>query len=398
MKEMKNIFYGLLCLSLASMDLHSSSSKRPILIIGAGPAGIAMAARLKKLGWDFDWVEKSTELAAGWKGQYDRLHLHTIKKYSDLPFLPFPKKYPHYVSRDEFISYLEDYCYRMDMIPHLGLEVSEIERENNHYLVLMGSLKKSYKNIILCTGLNRVPYMPQLAGEQDFRGEIVHSRTYKSGAKYKHKRVLVVGMGNTGAEIALDLYEQGAHPTLAVRRPINIIPRDFLGISIQESALMLEKLPAILTDFIGRAVQKIMIGDLSAWGLPPSPLPPAREITVSGHTPVIDIGTVDAIKKGYIKVINNLAQINADGVIDRLGHHYPFDAIIYATGYRCELSRILPFINPYLNKFGYPDHTEIAELPGLYFLGFVNTVLGAIYRIKTDSEIIANSLLSLKPK
>ena len=201
-------------------------------------------------------------------------------------------------------------------------------------------------------------------------------------------------MGNTGAEIALDLAENGAEAFLSVRGPVNIVPRDFLGRPTQQTALLLARLPEALGDAIGSLVRKLTMGDLTRYGLPLSNLSPARQLRELGKTPVVDVGTAEQIRLGKIKVLPGIRSFFENGAVFTNGRRYTFDVIILATGYRARVQDFLPKTDGLLDEYEVP-YCCIGEgrYEGLYFLGFDNYspggILGTIYR---DSKLIADHL------
>lgn len=365
------------------------------LIIGAGPAGLAVAGRLRKLDIPFTLIEKSNKIGFAWHNHYDRLHLHTVKRLSHLPYLPFPEHYPSYVSRLDLIKYFEAYAQKFEINPRFEVEVNVIKKEEKLWKVDTSKGEINAKNVIVATGVNHIPKRPNLKGEENFEGTIEHSKTYKNHIPYKGKKVLVVGFGNTGAEIALDLAEQGIDCAISVRSPVTIVPRDVNGKPVQETAKVLAKLPFGLGDAIGTLVRKIVIGNLSKYGVPQAKIHPAKQLRETGKTPVIDLGTVNFIKQGKIKVHPDISQLSKNEVVFFNGKKKPFDAIILATGYTSNLTKIVENIEPELDNFGYPK-SPIALHPsnkGLYFVGFDNYKLGGILgTIYNDSETVVNHL------
>lgn len=365
------------------------------IIIGAGPAGLAMAGRLRQLGLPFELLEKSDAVGPLWRQHYDRLCLHTVKEHSHLPGLPFPADYPRYVSRQQLVDYFEAYAQAFDIRPNFRQEVRAIEKEGGHWVVhtVAGPAFRAAE-VVIATGVNRMPLRPSLPGEDAFEGQILHSREYKNAKAFGGQRVLVVGMGNTGAEIALDLSESGIATAISVRGPVNIVPRDFLGRPTQKTAFALAKLPFWLGDWIGARVQRLAFGDLSPYGLVPPAMPPARQLRVTGKTPVIDLGTVQQIKAGRIKVHPQIESLAARSIRFADGQEAAFDAIILATGYRAQLEDFLPPAEGFFNADGLPvDCIGSGPYEGLYFLGFDNYqpggILGVIYK---DSQRIADVL------
>src|SRR5262249_14692110 len=155
---------------------------------------------------------------------------------------------------------------------------------------------------VMAAGYNRVPNPDRLPGQEQFEGSLVHSVQYASGARYAGQRVLVVGAGNTGAEIALDLLEHRAKPSLAVRSPVNILPRDFFGLPTQLPSRRLRNQPLKLVDSIGRAVARLAFGDLTRYGFARPELGPLSAIRTKKRIPLLDIGTIGAVKRGAIAV------------------------------------------------------------------------------------------------
>lgn len=368
------------------------------IIIGAGPAGLAVAGRLAKLGQPFTLLEATDNVGAAWRKHYDRLCLHTVKEESALPHLPYPADYPTYVSRDQLVTYLEQYIAHFNIQPLFNQFVRTIERSpTGRWLAKTKTHTFEANNLVVCTGYNRVPYQPDVPGLGSFRGLVLHSREYRTGATFNGQQVLVVGMGNTGAELALDLQEQGAFPTISVRGPVNIVNRDSFGRPTQPSAIKLSKLPNWFYDFAARMSQKLTIGDLSKYGLITPPYPSSYQIRVLGKIPVIDLGTVAQIKASTIAVRPGIAQVNHNSVTFTDGREAPFDAIVLATGYRTGLSDILApdLSQKVLNEKGYPRGLWDTNptLKGLYFLGFALPLTGILRGIRLNSERIVEELV-----
>ncbi|WP_461094855.1 flavin-containing monooxygenase [Spirosoma gilvum] len=369
------------------------------LIIGAGPAGLAIAGQLAQKGLPFTILEASDYIGVSWRNHYDRLHLHTVKGYSALPHMPYPANYPTYVSRLEFIEYLEQYAERFGIKPLYNQKVVSIQRSmstDKAWQVQTETDTFMADRVIVATGYNRSPNIPELPGQRNFRGIVWHSHEYRNGAAFRNEHVLVVGMGNTGAELALDLLEHDAIPVISVRSPINIIRRDIFGRPAQNTAILLSKLPNWLCDLIAGFTQKLTVGDMSAYGLGK----PAHSPTYDnrrGKTPVIDIGTIDQIKAGKITVVPGIERINAKTVTFTDSQELPFDAIILATGYRPGLAAFLDksITDILLNEHGYPKNLWFNEpgLEGLYFLGFTTPRSGVLFHLNIDSERIAEHIV-----
>lgn len=372
-------------------------SETPVLIIGAGPAGLAVAGRLRKANIPFEILEKTEQIVSTWHAHYDRLHLHTIKELSHLPHLPFPEDYPRYVPRQKLVEYYEMYAKAFDIQPHFGEEVISIKKHGAQWRVKTASGKKwDAAQVVVATGTNRSVNRPLFEGEEKFQGRIIHSRLYKNADPFENQKVLVVGMGNTGAEIALDLSEHDIETWLSVRSPVNIVPRDTFAGPTQLTALRLSKLPLWLGDRIGTLLRTIMVGDLSKYGIQTPKLAPAAQLRVTGKTPVIDIGTVTQIKSGKIKVLPGISHFTKTEIVFTNNEKYPFDTVILATGYQAKLQDFLEDTAGLMDEHGFPKEViGSGKFTGLYFLGFDNYVaggiLGVIYR---DSEKIITNICS----
>lgn len=358
------------------------------LIIGAGPAGLAVAGRMRRLGFPFEMIDASESIASSWRGHYDRLHLHTVKQLSHLPFKPFPAEYPRYVSRDALIEYYQDYADTFLIEPKFRRVVRRIARTGDRWRVETdGGEAYVALAVVVATGANRVPNRPQLEGAGDFSGTITHSRDYRNPQPFLGQRVLVVGMGNTGAEIALDLCEQGVDTAISVRGPVNVVPRDSLGLPTQLTARALDRLPNRAADAIGRAFRRLTFGDLTPWGLRTPRLAPMAQLRTRGKTPVIDVGTVDRIKNGDIGVRPGIRRLSPTGVVFTDGAEERFDAVLLATGYNADVEDFVEGGEALLDSNGFPARVVGTEsFEGLFFSGFDNYQAGGVLGTLLDES------------
>lgn len=366
------------------------------LIIGAGPSGLAVAGRLSKLGIQFEILEKSDKVGISWRNHYERLHLHTDKKYSALPHLPFPADYPMFISRNQYITYLDHYCEHFNIRPVFNQHVIAVSKEAKHWVVNTNGRTYEACNVLIATGYNRVPKMPTMKGQEVFRGEMLHSEKYKNGKPYKGKNVLVLGYGNSGAEIALDLYENGANVFVSIRNPVNIIKREFKGFSTQSLAIFCIRLGNTVYDFVGRQFKKLLLKAAEGTGIPISTLAPSEQLRVEGKVAVIDVGTLAQIKAGNIKVMPGIEELTANKVVFVNGVKLSVDAIVMATGYHARLEEIMVDVSPLLNERGYPKALWFEEeaYKGLYFIGFKLPLTGILRDINLSSEKIIKQIMA----
>ncbi|RWC09007.1 MAG: NAD(P)/FAD-dependent oxidoreductase [Mesorhizobium sp.] len=358
-----------------------------VVIVGAGPAGLAVAACLKQAGVDFLILEKADEVAPSWRRHYRRLHLHTVKSFSSLPFVPFPKRHPRYVPREKVVAYLDSYAERFGLEPRFGVTVKSIRREGEKFLVQTDAGGISARKVVVATGNNAQPIMPDFPGIEDFKGKVLHSAAYTEAAPYAGKDVLIVGMGNTGAEIALDLAESGAHPTISVRKGVHIVPRQLFGVPIQMVGIASRTMPQALNDWMFPKILDRALGRLERYGIV-RPKQGILQGIEAGRIPVIDIGTVAAIKQGRIGIAPDIASFTGDGVTFVEGVEKKFDAAIFATGYRPAYDAFLPAqLRP--DKSGV--NARASEL-GVYLVGFYNPVTGLLREIGIEAQAVARDI------
>ena len=364
-----------------------------VLVIGAGPAGLATSACLSAQGVPHEVIEREAEIAASWRRHYDRLHLHTTKRYSGLPLSPWPGAAPRYPSRTQVVDYLQDYAVTHAITPELGVEVLRVRRHGDHFVVETSRGTRSPRAVVVATGYNGVANIPDFPGLNDFAGEVIHTAAYKNPKNYAGKKVLVVGCGNSGAEIALDLAECGVDTAMVVRGPVHVIPRDLLGRPSQETGIALSVLPVPIRDAIITTVMRFAVGDLSRWGIVRPSTGPQKMIEEQGRVPILDVGTVAKIKEGKIRVVPAIQEVLASGVGFTDGQHLPFDVIILATGYTPGLDRVIEGFESIADARGRPHRFgEETAIPGLYFVGFKNPPTGALREITLEAPRVAESI------
>ena len=367
------------------------------VVIGAGPAGLAVAAVLAARGCSALVLEQGDAVGASWRSHYERLHLHTVKSLSALPGMAFPAGAPRYVPRQGVIDYLEAYARRAAIAPRFGEEVTAIVRDGAGWRTetRAGGAYRS-RHVVVATGANRQPNVAAIAGDDVFAGTLVHSREYRNAAPFAGKSVLVVGMGNTGAEIALDLAEHGVAAVLSVRSPVNVVLRDVLGRPTQKTSIVLGRLPRRLGDARAGFFADLTVGDLAPLGLRRSPVSPLRALREHGRTPVIDVGTLERIRSGEIAVRPGIRRLVADGAEFVDGRVERFDAIVLATGYRAGVEALFPGVAVALDETGLPkDVVGEGALAGIAFVGFDTRQPGGLLRtIAAQATAVAERICS----
>lgn len=369
-------------------------SDADVIVIGAGPAGLACAAQLAERGLRASVLEKAGTVGPVWRRHYDRLHLHTDRGHSCLPGLPMPRGYPRYPSRDQVIAYLENYAAHFRLTPTFNCEVQILRREAGRWRADTTLGRCAAPLVVVATGWADAPHRPTWPGQDDYRGSVIHSSEYRRPEPYRGQRVLVVGFGNSGGEIALDLADAGIGVTLAVRGPVRILPRDLLGLPILTWAIGQAWLPPRLADAINAPAIRLALGPTRGLGLTIARKGPRRMIAEDHRVPLLDVGTLDRIRQGAIRVRGGIERFTREGVtfVDPHGEGRtePFDAVILATGFRADLSSLLPEATDTLDNQGTPRITGMPTgVPGLFYCGQIPSPTGQLRQIGIEARRIA---------
>ena len=361
------------------------------VIVGAGAAGLAIAACLRRHRVPLVVLEQNRDIGSAWLKRYERLHLHTHKNHSSLPYLSFPRHYPPYPSRLQFADYLEIYAKKFRIEPRFDEKVRSIMRLGS---VWSSRAKRSdylSRNLIIATGYSQKPVLPSLKGKTSFPGQILHSSAYKNGEPFSEQNVLVVGCGNSGGEIAVDLHEHGANVSMSIRGPVNVIPRDVLGVSSHRLSVMMRGLPTTVADSLSAPLVQMSLGNPSDYGLQPSSKGPLTQIKEDSRVPLLDIGTMKLIRDGHITVFNEIDRIKENDVFFKSGDQKSFDAIVLATGFKHNVGSFFRDVNLVADESGnITSSGQKTALPGLYFCGFHNAPYGFIREIGIEAKRIAH--------
>lgn len=195
------------------------------IIVGAGPSGLAVSASLSKYVIPSVILEKSDCIASLWQQKtYDRLKLHLPKQFCELPLMGFPEDFPKYPTKHQFVSYMESYASHFKIKPKFNQTVQSAEYDSASGFWRVRTQDSEYISrwLIVATGENAEPVIPEISGIERFHGPVVHTSVYKSGSDFRNQRVLVVGCGNSGMEVSLDLCRYNAVPHMVVRNTVSV--------------------------------------------------------------------------------------------------------------------------------------------------------------------------------
>ncbi|MET8168525.1 NAD(P)/FAD-dependent oxidoreductase [Streptomyces sp. NPDC005329] len=369
----------------------------PTIVIGAGPHGLAAAALLRRFGLPTVILERSDRVGASWAHRYDHLSLHTTPGASRLPGLSVPRQAGPWVSRDDYVRYLEDYVAHHRLDVRVTTPVRRIERaepgSGMQWLVHTPDGTVPTGTVVVATGRCHTPNLPPWPGRSTFTGTLLHSAHYRSPAPYRGQNVLVVGAGNSGTEIASVLAGAGAERVrIAVRTPPNILPRS----SARWHAVgrMTEALPLAWRDRTSLLMQRLAVPDLTSWGLPRPRTGLYTRHAGEGVNPVLDNGFVDAVRSGRVVPVAAVQAFHGPDVLLADGTRLRPDTVIAATGYRPDLHDLVGSLGV-LDEAGQPlavGAQTHPEAPRLYFAGYTNPLTGVLRQAGIEARAITHAL------
>jgi putative flavoprotein involved in K+ transport len=364
-------------------------------VVGAGPAGLAAGAMLRRQGIEPLLVDRAEAIGDSWRQHYDRLHLHTVRWLSNLPALPIPRSEGKWVSRDGVARYLEAYARFHRLRVLLETEVTRIDRDGRAWVAATPTGPIRAGVVVVATGYNRVPFLPDWPGRDGFSGQLIHSIAYRNPATHRGKEVLVVGTGNSGAEIAVDLVEGGAgRVLLSVRTPPNILRRDLGGFPTQVLGVGMRRLPPRVVDTLAAATRRLTIGDLRPYGLPQPRRGTYTRVREDDRIPILDVGLIGLLKRRRITVVGPVAGFDGADVLLEDGDRLRPDVVIAATGFRRALEDLVGHLGV-LGRHGRPvihGSATHPNAPGLHFIGYSNPLSGNLRELGIDARKIARAV------
>ncbi|XP_057793025.1 probable indole-3-pyruvate monooxygenase YUCCA11 [Salvia miltiorrhiza] len=375
--------------------------KSRVVIVGAGPAGLATSACLNLQNIANIVLEREDCAASLWrKRAYERLKLHLAKEFCQLPHMPFPSNSPTFIPRNAFIRYLDDYVARFGVSPLCCRSVVSASLQSGKWVVVArngrsGATERYVAEfLVVATGENSEGFIPPLQGLHSFKGEVLHSSMYENGERFQEREVLVVGSGNSGMEIALDLANWGARTSVVIRSPVHVLSENLVRLGMT----LLSYLPLNLVDNLVVFLGNMKHGNLSKYGIRRPKEGPFFLKMATGRSAVIDVGTIAKIKAGEIQVFPSIKMVEGNQVTFSDGRTQSFDAIVFATGYKSTVRTWLQddeggvFGEDGMPKEKPPNHWKGEN--GVYCAGFARAGLAGIAKdAKAISQDI-NAILS----
>ena len=367
------------------------TSESEVVVVGAGAAGLATAAALRRLEIEVLVVERADRAGASWHARYDGLRLNTVRWMSDLPGRRMERHHGRWPTREAWALYLDDYATELDLRVVTGTEVTRIDRHEQRFTLTHAEGEIAARMAVVATGHDHTPTMPEWRGRRSYRGRLLHAAEFRSAADFHGQDVLVVGSGNSGCEIATLLADGGAaRVRIAIRTPPLILRREVLGLPVTPFAALAERLPDAVLDRVGWALPRLIFGDLSVYGLPRSPQR-LSEMKRRYFAPPIDSGFVDAVKRGAIEVVGAVERFDGDQVVLRNGELVFADTVIAATGYRPALEPLVGHLGV-LRDDGEPIVRGGCGAGGLFFAGFRFGLYALLPYIERDAHAIGRTI------
>ena len=350
----------------------STEEAHTTVVIGGGQAGLAAGYYLARQGQNFVILDGYSRVGDAWRRRWDSLRLFTPAKFNALPGMPFPADDFYFPTKDETADYLEAYAAKHRLPMRSNTQVVRLEREGEDYRITTHDQSLRAKNVIVATGAYQAPYIPPFAKELDPALPQFHSSAYCNPAQVPVERVLVVGAGNSGAEIALELAKAGRQVWLA-GRDVGHIPANQLG-----------------KYFGGRPYWWFISHVLSI----NTPIGRKMKAQVLQHgNPLIGSNRKEVLEAG-IQPAPRLAGVSAGKPLLQEGGTFEADAVIWATGFRPDYGWIEL---PIFDEHGFPRHRRgiATGADGLYFAGlpFQTALTSALIGgVGTDAQYITSQI------
>ena len=362
-------------------------------LVGAGPAGLVMARALIKEGVPFDWYERHSGVGGIWDIEnpgtpmYESAHFISSKYTSGFYGFPMPTEYPDYPSWRQIRDYIHAFAEKFDLTRRVNFGISVVKAvpvaDDQWEITLSTGLSQVYEGLINATGVTWHPQRPQFKGEEKFAGSIMHSVDYRSAEDFVGKRVLIVGAGNSGVDIASDAARYSTQAYLSVRRGYRYIPKYIFG--LPTDALMSGKIqPPKGVSLTGDVTKMIdtLVGDLTRFGLP------APDHDLLASHPIMNTQVLHHLGHGDLIAKPDIAEITETGVIFKDGSSVHVDLIIFATGY----SYSVPYLDQSDDEWrdGRPQlYLRILSRkhPNLYFIGYAEFADAAYKRFDEMAQM-----------
>lgn len=323
-------------------------------VVGAGPSGLCMGRWFIERAIPFDILERSHDLGGLWNFDrpdtplYESTHFISSKTQSAFRDFPMPSHYPDYPHHSQILAYLRSYAdhHRLGGFLEFGQSVDRVDFEDDAWTVhTKAGERRRYAGVVVANGHNWDPHVPVLPGH--FDGQMIHSARYRSPDELRGKRVLIVGAGNSGCDLAVDAAIHARRAFLSLRRGYYFIPKHIFGKPADVFAHEGPRLPMWLTQPLFQALLRLLVGDLRRYGLPR----PDHRLFES-H-PLMNTQVLHHLAHGDLQACPDVRELHGDRVAFEDGSEEKVDLIVLATGYHASI----PFLDDHVYRTG--DRSEL---------------------------------------
>lgn len=374
-------------------------TREQVVVVGAGAAGLSVAGMLKRRGIDPLVLERSGQVGSSWRSRYDSLRLNTPRLTSTLAGYRMPRRYGRWPTRDQVVEYLEEYARGHGLRVQFETEVTRVEPVTVGWRLATSAGELEAEFVVVATGHDAEPKLPDWPGRGGFPGELIHASTYKNATPFAGKSVLVISARNTGSEIAHELAANGCRVWTSMRTAPSVVPREWpRGFPLNYPSVVLDPLPDFFVDQGGYLFQRLIYGNLAKYGIPRAPIG-AQTATKKRHvSALVDSGFIDDVKRGRVRLVPNVDRFEASEVVLVDGSRLTPDAVIAATGYSRNLPSIVGHLGV-LDAFGLPtlDGQPLRwrahpRAPRLHFNGYYATAAGQLRFMRIDGRRVAREI------
>jgi cation diffusion facilitator CzcD-associated flavoprotein CzcO len=304
---------------------------RRYLIIGAGYSGNGVAKAFKDAGIPYDQVERNSEVGGNWlNGVYDSTHIISSRDSTGYADFPMPKSYPDFPSREQMLDYLRSYVDRFGLWERIEFETEVVRADpldpegmSGWRVELAGGEARHYGGVVVANGHHWDKRYPQYPGE--FAGKTIHSKDYKRPGDFEGDRVLVVGVGNSGCDIAVEAADELGHATISMRRGNWFLPKTLLGIPLSEWDR--PGFPIWAQRLVLRALLWVSMGPNSRYGLP------EPDYRLFDKHPIVNSQLLYQLRHGIVTARPDIERLDGRTVHFTDGTKGEFDTIVWATGF-----------------------------------------------------------------
>jgi len=391
--------------------MTATHAKEDVLVIGAGPAGIASAYALEQAQLSYKVIDRAKIIGSTWDRLYPLLKLNTTRFYSHMPQKPFPLHYGIFPSGRQYHDYLLKFVSEHDFNIHLGIEVYRVAPQGPWWRVESSEGTYLYRAVISATGIFNHPIMPAIDGIHDFAGEVLHASEFKDMHQVTAKRVLVIGNGPSGIDIAVASGEVAASTHIAIRSGVQLKRRYPLGLPTHLWLLLADNLPDAWCRWLMSQLGSLTYANIERYGLwRPAP-------GEGGMTGYQGPELLNAVKAGKVQPITAPVQFRQSSILFADGCECAFDTVIMATGYQPVLHQYLDIEMQYnpdpwektsicdwetgpngqrgwplRDTSDHPNGRQILGHPGLYLVGVFYKGKGAMYNMNVEAQIAAQQI------